>query len=281
MLLLLIEIAKVQFAVFQALESLNGEVHGEKTKINKIQEMKITEQIWLTLNGEQELQNIVGDESMNSSSSKLPLSVENLNPLPDKKEEINLEIKADSNKIKREEKNDVNFTKDSIQNIRTNSTRSTTTSLPEKDVDDLKEKEVVDNNKNQNFLENMIAPSRHTRIALLKAAAEAAKKRTHTVNTLGNISASPSVTIPSARADVSNNSAIVIVPSIITNRMDRKPLRSLDLNVNTQIMVDQNSVENISINKSGQRDGRIQSTAISPDKQDNRLVIEKRIGAMR
>ena len=67
MLLLLIEIAKVQFAVFQALESLNGEVHGEKTKINKIQEMKITEQIWLTLNGEQELQNIVGDESTNSS----------------------------------------------------------------------------------------------------------------------------------------------------------------------------------------------------------------------
>ena len=272
--------------MLQTLKKFNGERQGEKTKINKIQEMKIIEEIWLTLNREQESQNIVADESIEFSSSKLPLSVSNLKLIPDEKVEVILEISrkhgklAEAKKSKNEDRNDMNFTKNSIPGMQTkNSTCSVNISLPEKDVDSLEEK-VVENDK-QNNLENIAGPSQYNRIALLKAAAEVAKRRTPTINISTTISASPSVTVTST--DDSNTFAIA-APFMPTNKIERKPLRSLDLNLNTHIMTDQNQNSkegNISISKSKQRDGRIQSTVKSPDKQDNRLVIEKRIGAMR
>ena len=272
--------------MLQTLEKFNGERQGEKTRINKIQEMKIIEEIWLILNREQESQNIVANESIEFSTSKLPLSVSNIKLLPDEKDEIILEISrkhetlAEVKKSKNKDKNDINFTKDSIPGMQLkNSTCSVNISLPEKVVDSLEEK-VVENNE-QMILENIAGPSQYNRIALLKAAAEVAKRRTPTINISAIINASPSVTITSTN---DSKTSAIASPFMPTNRIERKPLRSLDLNHNTHIMANQNQnsgEKNISISKNKQRDGRIQSTVKSPDKQDNRLVIEKRIGAMR
>ena len=142
----------------------------------------------------------------------------------------------------------------------------------DKDREKDKKKEVKEKEMNkENDLKIIIAPSQSTRLSLLKAAAEAAKKRSNAVEFL--------ITAPAAGVTAPTMTAAAVCGT--TNRTDRQPLSNLHSNYNTQNTVDQHSIEKVSMSKSGQRDRRIHSKVLSPDKQDNRLVIEKRIGAMR
>ena len=134
----------------------------------------------------------------------------------------------------------------------------------------------------------VIVPSAATRLALVNFAAEAARKRSAAIAATAAAAAAVNIQSTAAVSSAQPVSQVAVTAMTATSAApssssSRAPLRALPPSLQEQILKGQRALENTSQTGSGQssRDKWVRPKGLSPEKQDLKSVIEKRIGAMR